>query len=76
MYHVWKYNLRRRALMMLTRKTFRRWDPGEHIHVPAIWQTRAAANAWARDHIGQGNFKVLECEGVETCGMRDHTTIQ
>ena len=53
---------------MLTAKSVR-GDPG--LREPAAWKTRDAANRYARDHYGAGNFRVFVCEG-ERCGMGAH----
>ena len=70
MYHVFKWNARRIALTLVTKKPLSRWDDCE---VSAVWETRAAANAWAKQHIGltesgRQSYKVLECEGAD-CGL-------
>ena len=67
MYHVWKFDARRRVLTMLTSKGLSRWDD---CAVPAAWETRSAANAWARRNVPDG-YKVMHCEG-EDCGMGAH----
>ena len=70
MYHVYKWNTRRVALTLVTKKTMSRWDDCE---VPAVWEKKAAANAWASAHIGRTEsgrpgYKVFECEGAD-CGL-------
>ena len=70
MYHVFKWNDRRVALTLVTKKALNRWDDCE---VPAVWQTKAAAHAWAKEHLGRTEsgrlrYKVLECEGAD-CGL-------
>lgn len=70
MYHVMKWNARRVALTLVTKKTFSRWDDCE---VPAVWETRAAANKWAKTHIepsesGRAGYMVIACEGAD-CGL-------
>ena len=67
-YHVWRFDSRRRLLWMVTGKRLNRHDP---VTVPAVWETRAAANAYARAEWGAGTFMVRACEG-ERCGMGDH----
>ena len=67
-YHVWRLDRRRRLLWMVTAKSAR-GDPG--IRVPAVWETRTAANAYAADHFGRGNFRVFQCED-QLCGMGAH----
>ena len=70
MYHVMKWNPRRVALQLVTKKPFSRWDTDP---APAFWNTRSAANAWAKQHIGQtesglAGYMVLACEGAD-CGL-------
>ena len=65
MFHVWRFDKRRRMLYMQTSKAYGRWDQAR---APAVWDTRQAAVSWARAHVGQGNYKVFKCEG-DRCGM-------
>ena len=67
-YHVWVMNDRRRAFHMVTSKRFRRFDD---IEIPAVWDTRTAANEWAKANLNT-RYMVLKCEGDE-CGMGDHS---
>ena len=67
-YHVWRFDSRRRMAWMVTGKRLNRHDP---VTVPAVWDTRSAADAYARGEWGRGAFMVRACEG-DRCGMGDH----
>ena len=70
-YHVWVFNARRRQLTMLDSKRIGRWDTAK---TGAVWQTRAAAHAWAKRNVtSTAGYRVLKCDGVGrrrgSCGM-------
>lgn len=67
MFHVWRFDRRRRVLFMVTQKRLSRWDSAR---VGAVWIDRQSAHAWAREHVGAGKFRVFACEG-ERCGMAE-----
>ena len=69
MYHVFKWNKRRVALQLVTKKGLSRWDDAD---VPAFWKTKSAATAWAKVHIGSRDgirdWEVKGCLG-RFCGL-------
>ena len=69
MYHVWQYNLDRSALLLLKTKPVSRWNQDDE---PAVWLTRTAANKWAAERWGRGEYMVLQCRGLDLCGMSYH----
>ena len=68
-YHVWEYaDARRRSMRMVTKKAMARHDP---VEVPAVWQTKQAANKWAGIHCPNG-ARVFQCDCTKGTGMGDH----
>lgn len=66
MYHVWKFDKRKRALYQVGKKRFSRWDNRE---VVAVWNTKQAAYNYAVAEFGKNNFIVMKCAGKE-CGIK------
>ena len=66
MYHVWKFDSRKRALYLHGKKRISRWDTGKEI---AVWKTKQAAYKWGIAEFGKGHFMVMKCVGKE-CGIK------
>ena len=70
-YHVWEFNRRRNGLFMVTGRRKAHYVGS----IPAVWATRAGANAWAKRETTRlkYGYKVLKCDGVIECDMGNHT---
>ena len=66
MYHVWKFDSRKRALYQVGKKRISRWDNAETV---AVWKTKQAAYKWGLVEYGKGNFMVMACTG-KSCGIK------
>lgn len=64
-YHVWTLNPARTAYFAEGKRALSAHDDARGRE--AVWESRSAANGWARRNREPGTYMVLKCEG-ETCG--------